>query len=391
MTLLKANWPVLIYFFYCLLSTSWAYYPDIALKKWTKAIGDLAMILVIATDARPLASLKRVISRVGFILLPTSVLFIKYYGNLGVAYAPDGEQMKTGVTSDKNALGLIVLLISLGALWNVRSLIINKNEPSRVRRLVAQYILLAFGIALFDMADCSTAIACFILGSGFMLVTNLRAIRIRPSRVHILCSAIILSGAAALLFGGTADVAHALGRNSNLSGRTDIWASVIPAVSNPIIGDGFESFWIGPDVQKVWHSLSILGWWDPKGLNEAHDGYLEVYLNLGWIGVCLIALIVISGYRNAIKAYRLNSHIGSLMLAYIIVSAVYSITEAGFRMLGPMWIFLLLAIVSANGVSAGLFDNYGPNKFISLDTACGTNSINDIIPESETIYAAGVD
>ncbi len=61
---------------------------------------------------------------------------------------------------------------------------------------------------------------------------------------------------------------------------------MIPAVPNAIVGAGFESFWISPSVQNFWRKL--VGWWHPEGLNEAHDGYIEVYLNLGWIGVCLI-------------------------------------------------------------------------------------------------------
>ena len=36
-------------------------------------------------------------------------------------------------------------------------------------------------------------------------------------------------------------------------------------------------------------------------LNEAHNGYLEVYLNLGIIGVILIIGFLIAGYRNICK------------------------------------------------------------------------------------------
>src|SRR5690348_10701540 len=41
-TLLAANWPILIYFAYCVISVAWSYHPDVALKRWIKAIGDLA-------------------------------------------------------------------------------------------------------------------------------------------------------------------------------------------------------------------------------------------------------------------------------------------------------------------------------------------------------------
>ena len=43
------------------------------------------------------------------------------------------------------------------------------------------------------------------------------------------------------------------------------------------------------------------------------------------------------------------------MLAYVTTATFYSITEAGFRVLTPSWIFLLLAVVGSSGVSAGLF------------------------------------
>jgi len=177
---------------------------------------------------------------------------------------------------------------------------------------------------------------------------------------------IVLAGAFSLLFAGQEGVTHALGRQSNLSGRTDIWAAVISAVSKPIIGDGFESFWISPDVTKVWKGLS--GWWDPTGLNEAHNGYIEVYLNLGWVGVGLISLILITGYRRAVVAFQLNQALGGLMLAYLIVAVVYSITEAGFRMLDPIWIFLLLSVVSVSGIAAVGHIGLRPSEALSSET-----------------------
>jgi O-antigen ligase len=133
-----------------------------------------------------------------------------------------------------------------------------------------------------------------------------------------------------------------------------------------------------------------VGWWQGgEGLNEAHDGYIEVYLNLGWIGVCLISLVLISGYRRAVAAFRLNPSIGGLMLAYIIAAAVYSITEAGFRMLDPVWIFLLLAVVSASGIVAGLPGTRAPKILASgRGTTSGTTVSNELVPEGEAVYVA---
>ncbi len=361
LSFITVNWPILVFFLYCLISVVWSYHPDVAFKRWIKSIADLAMCLVIVTDPQPVAALKRVISRVGFLLLPVSVLLIKYYGDLGRGYTPDGLPMNTGVTTFKNELGVTVLVVSLYTVSHLMTLLRTRDLPNRGRHLLAQGALLAFGIALFGMADSQTSIACFILGCGLILATGLRAIRSRPALVHVLCLLVLLTGGLTLFFGGGADVAHAMGRNANLSGRTDIWDALVKAAPNAVVGAGFESFWISPNVLKFQHTLAAEGWWHPEDLNEAHDGYLEVYLNLGLVGVGLILLILISGYRRAVAAFRRNPTLGGLMLAFIIPCFFYNFTEAGFRMVSLMWIFLLLAIVSASGIAAGIFGSEAPS------------------------------
>jgi O-antigen ligase len=185
-----------------------------------------------------------------------------------------------------------------------------------------------------------------------------------------------------MLFGGKAIVTNALGRSDTLSGRTDIWAASIAAAGNPLIGAGFESFW-NTSVEKV--AAGLPGYWDIHNLVSAHNGYIEVYLDLGWIGVCLIALILISGYRRASKAFQRDPQFGSLILAYVATSIFYSITEVGFRVLTPSWIFLLLAVVSASGVTAGLFDGEASKILASRGgTASRTPASNKLIPEKET-------
>jgi exopolysaccharide production protein ExoQ len=352
--LLAANWPIMLYFLYCLISVTWSYHPDIALKRWIKATGDLSMGLVVITDGQPVVALRRAISRMGFVLLPTSLLLIKYYPELGRGYTPDGVPCNLGVTTNKNILGVVLLVVSLGTLWNVITILRAKGQADRRRHLLAQGVLLAFGITLLHMAQSATSIACFALGGGLILATNVRGIRGRPARIQALCSVLVIAGLFMFFLTGQTDVANALGRQSNLSGRTEIWAALIPSVPNSLVGAGFESYWISPSVETVWRTLSSQGWYSPETLvTEAHNGYIEIFLNLGWVGVGLISFILLSGYRRAVAAVRLNPSIGGLTLAYIISAAVYNITEAGFRFLNPMLIFLLLAIITATSVTAG--------------------------------------
>src|SRR4029077_16324715 len=116
--------------FYCLLSVCWSDYPVVAFKRWIKATGDIAMILIVLTDEQPIAALRRLFSRVGFVLVPLSLLFIKYYPMLGRRYDPwTGFQMNTGVTFDKNMLGVITFVLLLGAVWRVLALLWSDETP----------------------------------------------------------------------------------------------------------------------------------------------------------------------------------------------------------------------------------------------------------------------
>ena len=346
--------PIVAYSVYCLMSVVWAPYPVPALKRWVKDVGDVVMVLIICTDPRPLEACRRLFSRVGFILLPFSMVLIRFT-TLGRTWNNDGLLAIVGVTDNKNTLGLITFVISLGVLWNIRWLLSNRGEQNRSGRLVAQGILLTCGLSLLLMAHSSTSLACFLLGSGLMVATHLRTVRCQPSRVRWLCIATLAAGVLATVFGGAGDVANALGRDTTFSGRTNIWAALMPAVSNPIIGVGFDSFWTSPDARIFHSNLNRQHWYHAEQINEAHNGYIEVYLNLGWIGACLIVVILTIGLWRASRACQINPEIGSLMLAYIVTGTFYSITEAGFRTLNPMWIFILLAVVSASGVNARLF------------------------------------
>lgn len=353
LTFLNASFPIpiLIYFAFCLLSVCWSDYPAPAFKKWIKSVGDLEMILIVLTDEQPVAALRRLFSRTGFILMPLSLLLIKYYPNLGRGYDSwTGAQWATGATLDKNLLGVITFVLMLGAVWRVLELLrSDEMPPDRGRHLLAQGILLVMGISLLIDANSATSSVGFALGAGVLLMTSRQFMRRNRAAVHALVLALAVSAGLVMVIGGRESAAAALGRNPTLTGRTEIWAAVIPMVPNQLVGAGFESYWLSPRVAarlaEVFPNLP---------LNEAHDGYVEVYLELGWVGLGLIGLVLIDGYRRSVMAFRREPALGGLLIAYVLSAIVYSITEAGFRMLDPIWIFFLLAVMEASSIAAGV-------------------------------------
>jgi len=170
-----------------------------------------------------------------------------------------------------------------------------------------------------------------------------------PGVVHVLVAVILAVSASALFSGAGGGVLQAMGRDPTLTGRTGIWDAVISVSADPVLGTGYESFWLGDRLEKVW-AMTM------DGLQEAHNGYLEVYLNLGWVGVTLLAVLIVTGYRNAMAAFRYDPDTGGLRLAYFVVAVIYSFTEAGFREATLVWLFFLFATtaVSEAAVPEGL-------------------------------------
>lgn len=83
-----------------------------------------------------------------------------------------------------------------------------------------------------------------------------------------------------------------------------------------------------------------------NGITEAHNGYLELYLNLGILGIVLLIILLSTGYRNILKLLKEDPDAGRLRLGLFIIAIVYNLTEAGIRSTDLVWIALLLAITA---------------------------------------------
>ncbi len=334
---LQANLPLMLFFFYCALSVAWADSPVISLKRWIKAVGDLAMVLVILTDPSPGLAIRRAFARVGFVLLPLSILFILFYPSMGSAFDPvERTTMYFGVTTFKNLLGVTSMVFGLGALWSFLGAWLNRARANRVRLLAAHGTVVAMAVWLIVKADSMTSLSCFGLAGAVMILAMTPWVARRPRMVFLLVASAVGVALFALFMDSAGTMLHSIGRNSTLTGRTMIWAAVLAQPINPVLGTGFESFWMGTRLQSVWDMSQV-------GIEEAHNGYLELYLNLGCVGLALFGLVMVSGYRNALILFRRDMFGGSLRIALLTAGTIYSNTEAGFRMMSPIWIGFVLA------------------------------------------------
>jgi exopolysaccharide production protein ExoQ len=338
--LLRANWPIALFFAYCLASVLWSDYTDVSFKRWVKAFSDLVMVMIVLTEDNPLGAIKRLLARVGFLLVPWSILLIKYYPAWGRSYNIwTWEPSYVGVTDHKNTLGMVCMVLAIGFMWRFLLAYRDHENPLRMRRLLVHGTLLGMATWLFIQANSMTAKACFLLAAVFLIGTSLDFVARKRWLVQLMVFVLIAVPVCVLLLGVGGGALEEMGKDATLTGRTDIWRLVLAMAGNPVIGTGFESFWLGNRVDKMWS----LYYFHPT---QAHDGYIEVYLELGWVGILMLAGIVIAGYRNAMALLRTNPNEARIRMTFIAIALVYNVTEAGFRMMTLTWIFLLLSAMA---------------------------------------------
>jgi len=129
-------------------------------------------------------------------------------------------------------------------------------------------------------------------------------------------------------------VINALGRDPTMTGRTDIWKLLLSLATSPWFGAGYESFWTPSrllQIQEIRH------------IDEAHNGYLEIYLNTGLVGLSLFSIFIFSAYRRCREIVSLNPEYGRFAMAFFFTALLYNCAEAAFKGLGLLF-FVFLTI-----------------------------------------------
>src|SRR5215469_18642031 len=75
---------------FALLSVAWSDFPLATFKKWFRDLGVFMVVLVVLSDPRPLEAVRTVLRRVCYLLVPLSIVFVKYYPYLGKGFSDWG-------------------------------------------------------------------------------------------------------------------------------------------------------------------------------------------------------------------------------------------------------------------------------------------------------------
>ena len=336
---LQRNGWIVAFTAYSFISIAWSDDPLITFKRCTKLFLHPVMALIILTEPDFEEALTQLMKRCAYVVVPISILLIRYY-SLGMSYDEDsGMPYMTGISGGKNGLGMDCLILGLFFFWYLLQTWQTERNTQRRNELwlIAGFLI---GILyLLRLANSATSAISLLLAILIIVFVGIRPTIKNFIGTYVL-AALVLIAAAELAFGISGRLSESLGRGSTLTGRTDVWAACLKFQSSPILGEGFESFWMAERRAKIAALLH-----SKKGPGGAHNSYLDIYLDLGLIGLSiLIGLFIATFWKIRIELFR-NFEWGRLRLALFMAVLVRGLTESMFTTGSPLWfVFYIIAM-----------------------------------------------
>ena len=336
---LRRNGWLVAFIAYCFISVVWSDYPFITFKRVTKIFNHPIMALIVFTEPDFNEALTRLMKRCAYVVVPVSILWIRYYPQLGLSYDDwSGLQSIQGISVGKNGLGMDCLILGFFFFWHW--LQTRRTERSTQRRKEL-WLIAGFSIGilyLLRVSHSATATICLLLAILIVVFLGIRP-SIKNSIGTYTLAALVLLVAAELAFGISGHLSESLGRGEGLTGRTDLWKRCLQFQPNAMLGAGFESFWFPERRERIdalYHN------WRP---GSAHNSYLQTYLNLGLIGLSLlIGLLIATFWKIRLELFR-NFEWGRYRLALLVAIVLRGWTEYYFTTGSGLWfVFYIIAM-----------------------------------------------
>lgn len=328
-----ANWPLLLVVGLCCLSALWSIDPGVTARRGI-AVGATTLFgLYLAARFDDLDRL-RLFGWCFGVLAFSSLFFALALPQYGITWEVHVGAWR-GVFQQKNYLGQIMVFGA--AVFLVTML----AHPSLRARAGAGFLLC---VALVLLSTSMTSLIALLMlvsvAAAIALLFRYRALAVLIVYVSIIAGIALTLG---LLIDPEA-VFGLIGRDPSLTGRLDIWEPLWDMISRRIwLGYGYGAFWENPD-GPAWYIRRILQWEVPS----AHNGWVEVWLDIGLVGLGTFVLGFVAAVWRAATAVRIGSADLSLWpFLFLLLFVVFSLSESSIlRQNNLVWV-LYVATVAA--------------------------------------------
>ena len=202
----------------------------------------------------------------------------------------DGGVEFQGIFATKTVLGQVMATGALASLHGIR-----RARRGYLGKLCMLFVMLGMAYASKSTAALLTALVyCGI--SGFDSLWRKGG----ASRLTGVILAVVLAPVLIVALAAPDTFLELIGKDPTLTGRTEIWAYIIQDIwMKPWLGWGYHVFWL--ETNPAAAEISVAARWV---VTTAHNGLLELLLDVGVFGTALFAFILIRTIALAVRCLR---------------------------------------------------------------------------------------
>ena len=260
--------------------------------------------------------LPRLLMRAGLLMGLGSLVMVLAFPSIGL-HLDVNAPLWRGLWYEKNQMGIVMVAGAIGAAACLAT--------EEGRRLLPAIALVVTSVLVFATQS-KTSLLC--LGVGVSSIFGLWLMRKGGPAFAVIAIwlGVVIGGAAVgFLIADPTAALEALGKDPSLTGRTDIWDSLMRRVGErPWAGYGYNAFW-GKESVPAAFVRAETGWRVPS----AHNGWIDLLVQLGWIGVIGVGVLMFS--TALISVFRLGGagrREGYWSIGYLLAFLVLSLSES---------------------------------------------------------------
>lgn len=320
------SFSALAYLTWWMASYLWTDNPWIFLRD-TQLVFPMVACVVVVGSLLPREQFVKALLLACYLSLAWSAVFTILNPGLAMSH-PDGDAGWRAAFGHKNAMApfMVFAIATIGTL-----------ENTAWRRQAAIAVALVFLVM-------SQSVTGFVVGLVLLAFSRfLHRLEKTPpeSRAGLLVGGLIIGLViTTVCVINVPTLVEAVGKDPTLSRRTEIWDGVVDAIEDqPLHGYGVGGVWVNTAVDPTRSILEGLGF----AFVHSHNGFLEIALQLGLIGLALFAVLLLSYVRSSLALMSVDGALSRYFLLYaalIVLTSISEVTTFG------IWLALLCGFQS---------------------------------------------
>jgi exopolysaccharide production protein ExoQ len=325
----RAVWPLLALAAFACLSTIWSVEPLVTLRR---SVGLLVAttIAIYIGERYSIEAFARLLARTLCVIMVLILIVYLVAPEYVIDYSAYGGAWR-GLSAYKNTFGehmaFALLLLVLVRFHRLRW---------------ARYVFLPIAGGFLLLSRSATSVVCCLL--ALAAIPLWRLLRGEHRLLGYFLVALLFFVGIFCVLAFPEQLFQVLDRDATLTGRTRLWTILLPVIAQrPILGYGYAAFWAGLKAE-------VLGVWINAGrlVPVADNGYIDLWLALGAVGVCLFLFVFVQAFRRAVEYIRSEpGFIGLWPVTYLCIFAADNACESALLTRGT-FPFLVFAVLTTS-------------------------------------------